>query len=44
MSPDADMSFLVFRDGKYFSVSAPLRHRWFSGSFVSYDWRQPILR
>jgi hypothetical protein len=44
MSPDPDMSFLAFRDAKYFEVHGRLRDRWLSGRFVSYDWREPILR
>jgi hypothetical protein len=34
----------VFRDGKYRESRGALRDRWLSGSFVSYDWRRPVLR
>jgi tetratricopeptide (TPR) repeat protein len=44
MSPEPEMSFLVFHDGKYREIRGALRDRWLSGSFTSYDWRWPILR
>ena len=38
MSPDPEISFLVFHDGKYREIrGGALRDRWLSGSFVSYD-------
>jgi len=43
MSPEADVAFLAFRNGKSFEIRGALRERWQSGSFVGYDWRQPIL-
>jgi hypothetical protein len=43
MTDDPDMAFVVFRNGKYFEVRGALRHRWQSGLFVSYDFREPII-
>jgi hypothetical protein len=43
MNDDPEMTFVAFRNGKYFTVRGALRERWQSGTFRSYDWRQPIL-
>jgi hypothetical protein len=39
---DADMSLVIWHDGRYVDVRAPLRDTWGSAVLIGYDWRQPI--